>query len=88
MLYMVLRSELSKDWIHYLPIVTKSINNTPLKKLGYLRPIDIQTEADSVKVENALKTHGLEKVTLPTYQEQNKNQAKYEANKKNIQVNT
>ena len=48
-LYMMLRSELSKNWIHYLPIVTNSLNNSPLESLGFLKPSDIRTEADSVK---------------------------------------
>ena len=43
---MILRSKLSKDWPHYLPIVTNSLNNTPLKKIGFLKPCDIQSEAD------------------------------------------
>ena len=46
---MMLRSELSKNWIHYLPIVTNSLNNSPLESLGFLKPSDIRTEADSVK---------------------------------------
>ena len=87
-LYMILRSKLSKDWIHYLPIVTEAFNNTPLKKLGFLKPSDIQSEADTIKVENALKSHGLKPIELPTFQEQNKNQQTYEAKAKNIQVNT
>lgn len=85
---MILRAKLSKDWIHYLPIVTESFNNTPLKKLGYLKPSDIQSEADTIKVESALRSHGLKPLELPTFQEQNENQKKYEAQKKNIQVNT
>ena len=85
---MILRSKLSKDWPHYLPIVTNSFNNTPLKKIGFLKPCDIQREADNIKVENALKSHGLKPLALPTFQEQNKNQEKYEAKSKNIQVNT
>ena len=52
-LYMMLRSELSKDWIHYLPIVTNSLNNSPLESLGFLKPSDIRTEADSIKVDQA-----------------------------------
>ena len=87
-MYIALRSELSKDWIHYLPIVTESLNNTPLKKIGFLKPSDIQSEADTIKVENALRRHSLKPLELPTFQEQNKNQQKYEARSKNIQVNS
>ena len=85
---MVLRSKLSKDWPNYLPLVTESLNNTPLKKIGFLRPIDIQSEADTIKVENALRSHGLKPLELPTFQEQNENQKNYEAQTNNIQVNT
>jgi len=85
---MTLRSELSKDWVKFLPVVTEAFNNTPLKKLGYLKPSDIKSEADSVKVQSALKLHGLKQPTLPTFQQQNKNQETYEADKKKIQVNT
>lgn len=85
---MTCRSELSKDWVKFLPIVTEAFNNTPLKKLGFLKPSDIQSETDSVRVNAALKEHGLKQPVLPTFQEQNKNQAEYEANPKNIQVNT
>lgn len=86
-LYMMLRSELSKNWIHYLPIVTNSLNNSPLESLGFLKPSDIRTEADSVKVDEALRKNGISpKESLPTFQEQNENQKNYEQNKKNLQT--
>lgn len=84
---MLLRSQLSQDWPRYLPIVTESLNNSPLKKLGYLKPNDISTEADTVLVQKARQVHNIEVPQLPTFEEQNKNQAIYEANKKNLQVN-
>ena len=84
-LYMMLRSELSKDWIHYLPIVTNSLNNSPLESLGFLKPSDIRTEADSIKVDQALALNEITpKETLPTFEEQNENQKNYEKNKKNL----
>ena len=83
----MLRSELSKNWIHYLPIVTNSLNNSPLESLGFLKPSDIRTEADSVKVDEALRKNGISpKESLPTFQEQNENQKNYEQNKKNLQT--
>lgn len=84
---MLLRSQLSQDWPHYLPLVTESLNNAPLKKLGYLRPNDVTTEADTVWVEQARKSHHIEVPQLPTFDEQKKNQERYEGNKKNFQVN-
>ena len=81
----MLRSELSKDWIHYLPIVTNSLNNSPLESLGFLKPSDIRTEADSIKVDQALALNEItRKETLPTFEEQNENQKNYEKNKKNL----
>ena len=87
-LYMTLRSELSKNWPHYLPIITKSLNDGPVASLGFLKPSDIKSEADSAKVDEALKSHHLTKRVLPTFQEQNENQQRYEANKKNILPNS
>ena len=84
---MLLRSQLSQDWPRYLPIVTESLNNSPLKKLGYLRPNDVSTEADTILVEKARKAKNIDVPKLPTFEEQNKTQALYEANKKNLQVN-
>ena len=81
---MTLWSELSKNWPHYLPIITKSLNDTPVESLGFLKPSDIKSELDSVKVDEALKLHGLNKRNLPTFQEQNENQQRYEENPKNI----
>ena len=83
-LYMTLRSELSKNWPYYLPIITKSLNDTPVESLGFLKPSDIKSELDTVKVDEALKLHGLKKRILPTFQEQNENQRTYEENRKNI----
>ena len=82
----MLRSELSRDWIHYLPIVTNSLNNSPIESLGFLKPNDIRTEADSARVDQALQLNGIpSKETLPTFQEQNENQEKYAKSKKNLQ---
>ena len=85
---MALRSELSKNWPYYLPIITKSLNDLPVESLGFLKPSDIKSEADSAKVDEALKLHNLTKKVLPTFEEQNENQRRYEANKKNILPNS
>ena len=85
---MTLRSELSKNWPYYLPIITKSLNDMPVESLGFLKPSDIKSEADSVKVDEALKSHNLTKRLLPSFQEQNENQRHYEENKKNILPNS
>ena len=84
---MLLRSQLSQDWPHYLPIVTESLNNSPLKKLGYLKPNDVTTEADTVWVEKARKDNHIEVTKLPNFDKQKQNQESYEATSKNLQVN-
>jgi hypothetical protein len=52
-----------------------------LKKLGFLRPKDIQDESSSVLVDNALKTQHLPIPKDVTFDQQNRNQQEYEAKK-------
>jgi len=76
-LYMLLRSELSKDWVANFQNVCDSLNNTPQKKLGWLTPNSVHNEADSVKVQLARKKNKIKVYEEPTYIEQFKNQATY-----------
>ena len=79
---------MSQNWPHYLPIVTESLNNSPLKKLGYLKPNDVSTEADTVWVEKARKANNIEVPKLPTFEEKRENQAHYEKKRhKKLQIN-
>ena len=77
LLYKYMRSSLSHNWVSAVPKVVKSLNATPLKKLGYLTPDSITSEASSVFVDEALKKNNLEVLKEPTYQEQLKNQLNY-----------
>jgi hypothetical protein len=77
-LYKLMRGVLSQNWIKYLPIVVDSLNNTPLEKLGWLKPNSISSEIDSVKVKKARENHSIKTFTEPDYKSQRKNQENYE----------
>jgi len=77
-LYMLLRGTLSQDWVSALKTVTKGLNNTPIQRLGWLKPSDINSEAGSVLVERAKKSHNIAIDKEPTYLEQRLNQAHYD----------
>ena len=64
-------------WVAFLPKVVESLNNTPLKRLGYLTPNSIHNEASSVLVRNAKKKSNILEYKLPTYQEQKFNEENY-----------
>ena len=76
-LYLLLRSQMKHSWVQYLPNVVKSLNNTPLKRLGWLTPNSIHDEASSVFVRNAKKTNNILEENLPTYKEQKQNEENY-----------
>ena len=82
LLYKYMRSSLSHNWVSAVPKVVKSLNATPLKKLGYLTPDSITSEASSVFVDEALKKNNLEVLKEPTYREQLKNELNYEVQSK------
>ena len=86
-LYMLLRGILSQDWVNYLPKVTESLNNTPLQKLGWLKPSSIHSESDSVRVKEAQNKHNIDVYSEPNFHIQQQNQILYEKNKKNLQIN-
>ncbi len=86
-LYKLLRGVLSQDWVKYLPQVVNAYNNTPLHKLGWLKPNSILSESDSVRVEKAKAENKISIYTEPTYQIQRQNQRHYEETKNNLQVN-
>ena len=76
-LYLLLRSQMKHTWVAFLPKVVESLNNTPLKRLGYLTPNSIHNEASSVLVRNAKKKYNILEYKLPTYQEQKFNEENY-----------
>lgn len=86
LLYMQLRDRLSQNWPSLLPEIVKNYNNTPLEHLGYLCPNDIKNEADSMKVQEALKLKGISTYSAPSYQAQMANQDKYLLEKNSFKV--
>ena len=52
-LYSFLNSKGVKNWPEALPKVTKNLNNTPMKALGFLAPNQVQTGLDEPKLRAA-----------------------------------
>jgi hypothetical protein len=77
-LYMLLRGTLSQNWIQALPQVVNGFNNTPVKKLGGLTPNSINSEKDSVLVDEALKAKNIQYYSEPNFEQQRANQSEYE----------
>ena len=84
-LYMTLRGTLNQNWVALLENVVDNLNNTPIKKLGYLKPNMINNEADSVTVSKAQEELGMVPFREPNYKLQERNQKQYESNKKKLQ---
>ena len=84
---MILRGILSQNWPKYLPTVVKSLNDTPLKKLGYLKPNSIHSEIDSVKVQELKKVNSIVTYNEPNIEIQHENKKVYEKESSNFQVN-
>ena len=83
---MSLRGTLSQDWVSALPQVIKSLNETPLKKLGWLTPNSIHSEIDSVRVRTAKEAHLITTYKEPNFQTQRENQLAYKKSK-GLQIN-
>jgi len=77
-LYMIMRSENSKNWVKYLPVAVKLLNERPVKRIGNLAPASINSMFDDVKVREAQKLQKQIGPEEPTWREQNTLQAKYE----------
>lgn len=73
-LYRFLRGTLNKNWPEVLAKIIDDYNNTPLKKIGYLKPNDISSKFDSKKVRDALTEHNLPIQDEPDYKTQKRNQ--------------
>ena len=82
---MILRSELSKNWVKYVRIVAEQYNNTPLKKLGYLKPNNITSVGDSASVDYNRRQEGVKEEFLqPNFEEQRRNVELYESESGNL----
>jgi hypothetical protein len=76
-LYKMLRGTLSRDWPKALERVVTNYNDTPLKKIGFLKPNDISSKYDSKKVRDALKSQNQQLRDEPNYSELRKNQEQF-----------
>lgn len=77
-LYMIMRSEKSKNWVKYLPIAVKLLNERHVKKIGNLAPGNINSMFDDEKVRQAVKAQNAPQAEEPNWHEQNRLQAEYE----------
>ena len=84
---MQLRGTLNQDWVQVLPSVINALNATPLKKLGWHQPISINSEIDSVNVDNAKNHHKIETYSEPNVLTQQKNQEEYRKSSDSLQIN-
>ncbi len=80
-LFRLMRSLLTRDWPKYLPIVVRSLNNTPHQALGGLRPSLIKSRKDTPLIDNTIGFHP----DVP-FENQIENQKKYELNPTKLQV--
>ena len=83
-LYMTLRGTLNQNWVQTLERVVINLNNTPIKKLGYLKPNMINNEADSVLVKEAKTALKVPTFKEPDYKIQQQNQMKYESSQSQL----
>ena len=77
-LYLILRSEKSANWPHYLPIATRLVNDRPLKRIGNLAPSTINSLVDDVKVREARRRNSVKVPIEENYKDQNREQKEYE----------
>jgi len=76
-LYVYMRSSLTHNWISAVQKVVTGLNETPQKRLGFLRPNDITDEGSSVLVDKALRKQNLPVLKEPTYEEQIQSEKDY-----------
>lgn len=74
----MLRGSLSQNWSTLLKKVAEDYNSTPLKKIGWLKPNDINNISDSVKVHENIKKSNISVYREPLYDQQIKNVAAYD----------
>ena len=85
-LYMTLRGTLNQNWVEVLEKIVNDMNNTPIKRLGFLRPNQIHSEIDSVFVKNAQNNIKLNIYKEPSWKSQFENVKNYESDFSKIQI--
>ena len=83
-LYTTLRGTLNQNWVDVLGKIVNDMNNTPILRLGYLRPNQINSEIDSVFVKNAQKSHKIITYKEPSWKNQLQNVKYYNFDVSNI----
>lgn len=86
-LYKLLRGSLSQDWPNFIEKIADDHNNTPQKKLGFLKPNDIQNSFDSAKVWKLKNLQDIPHFLEPTYKQQIINQHLNDTDDKSLKVN-
>lgn len=74
---MMLRSGLTQEWFTLLKKATNSYNETPIERLGWLKPNDISSPADSYKVDQSKLQHKIPIVKETTFEEKRENVKNY-----------
>jgi len=74
---MLLRDALNPNWIKPLEVVTSSYNNTPIERLGWLKPNDVTSPASSVQVDRAKKQNQIPISKEPTFDQMRENVMNY-----------
>lgn len=82
----MLKGERNLNWPKFLSQVVQNYNNTPNKKLGFLKPNSIESPYDSLLVAERKREFNLKTYEEPDYKVQENLQKSYEKNKKNLQV--
>ena len=78
----MLRSELRHRWVHFIPNVVNSLNNTPLQRLGWLTPNSLHNEAATVFVKEARAKNNIPPIITPNYSQMKKSQSEYDGDLK------
>ena len=82
---MTLRGTLNQNWVDTLGKIVNDMNDTPIQRLGYLKPNQINSEIDSVFVKNAQKSHNIKTYKEANWKSQVKNVQSYNLDLSNIQ---
>jgi len=67
---MMLRGNLERNWPTYLKTVVSQHNAMPKKRIGFMKPEQIQSVWDSVFVSDEQKKHNIEVYKEPNYKQQ------------------
>jgi len=85
-LYLILQSEQTNNWPKYIKTVVQHLNETPVQKLGYIAPNEINSFLDDYKARDAQLEHSIIPVKGPTLIQRKKNEAIYKSAKNVLQT--